>query len=333
MKKIYTLAVFCAVAVAANAQRSSVMGPVLDPIATPATSVQTVPPTDTITGPADWTQQPTLYGSSNGGYVVGNNGYGDLQKVEVYSPSFYSVSEMVVFGAMYWFGAKTVGANGNVAMRVYNMDGTGLSTLGNVASPNTAMVSDNVQLSNVDTSFSAAGMYIHSFSVPQYVMGDFGVGFSVAGLGAGDTIGLVSTQDGNSGGWEGSWEQWSDNSWYTFLESTGGWGLDLELGIFPIVEMGTGIGEAAVNGISLGFTGGNVFTDNTTLNYTLANNSEKVTIRVIDAQGRVISEEVRNGQAAGSYTYAIDGSNMAAGTYYVQIQANGTGVATPMIKQ
>jgi hypothetical protein len=331
MKKFYTLAVFCAVAVAANAQRVAVAGPLLDPAFTPSTTVQSVAPTDTITGPADWTQAATLYNSQNGGYVCGVNGYADLQKAQIYSPSFYSVNEMIVFGAMYWFGGKTVGANGNVAMRVYNLDGTGVSTLGNVACPGTATVSDNVAIGSVDTSLSLANCYIHTFSAPQFMQTDFAVGFSVAGCGAGDTIGLVTTTDGNSGGFEGSWEEWSDNTWHSFLEPNN-WGLDLEMAIFPIVEMGTGMGESSLNGISVGFTGGNAFTTSTTLNYTLADASEKVTIRIVDAQGRLISEEVRNGQAAGAYTYAIDGTNLAAGVYYVQIQTNGTGVAVPMVK-
>ncbi|HTF03746.1 MAG TPA: FlgD immunoglobulin-like domain containing protein [Bacteroidia bacterium] len=329
MKKFYTLAVFCAVAVAANAQRVAVAGPLLDPAYPSATTTQSVAPTDTITGPADWSQQAQLLGSINGGYVVGNNGYLDKQKAQVYSPSFYSVNEMIVFGAMYWFGAKEVGANGNVAMRVYNLDGTGTSTLGNVSCPGTPTVSDNVAIGSVDTSLSLANCYIHTFSAPQYVQNDFAVGFDFTALGAGDTIGLVHTEDGNSGGFEGSWEQWSDNSWHTMLQA---WPLDIEFAIFPIVEMGTGMGETALNGISVGFTGGNAFTTSTTLNYTLADASEKVTIRIVDAQGRLISEEVRSGQAAGSYTYAIDGTNLAAGVYYVQIQTNGTGVAVPMVK-
>ncbi len=330
MKKIYTLAVFCALAVAANAQRQSVAGPLLDPAFAPS-STESVSPTDTITGLADWTQQATIYTSGNGGYVAGINGYADIQKAQTFSPSLYSVNEMVVFGAMYWFGAKVVGADGNVGFRIYNLDNTGVSTLGNVACPGTALVTDNVALSNVDTSSSSAGMYIHNFSVPQYVMADFGVGCTFVNCGAGDTIGLVSTTDGNSGGMEAAWEEWSDNSWHSFLEPNN-WGLDLEMAIFPIVEMGTGMGEAALNGISIGFSTGNVFTTNTTLNYTIADASEKVTIRIIDAQGRVVSEEVRNNQTAGSYTYDINGANMAAGVYYAQIQTNGTGVAVKMVK-
>lgn len=331
MKKIYTLAVCCAVAVAVNAQRQAVAGPVLGPVPANSTNtVQSVSPTDTINSFVDWSVvSPVLYSSQNGGYVVGNNGYDDFQKAQMFSPTIFSQTEMVVFGAIYWFGGKDVGANGNVAMRIYKLDGTGASTLGNVACPNTPLVSDNVAIGSVDTSSNLGLAYIHTFSTPQYIIGDFAVGFDVQGLGAGDTIGLVSTTDGEGGGFEGSWEQWNDNNWHTMLEA---WPLDIEFAIFPIVEMGTGIGESYINGISAGFTGGNVFTENTTMNYSLQNSAEKVTIRIVDAQGRTVSEEVRENQAAGNYSYDINGSNLAAGVYYAQIQANGTGVAVKMVK-
>jgi FlgD Ig-like domain len=330
MKKIYTIAAVLAVAVAANAQRASVVSPVvLQPVNlnTPAQQTLMMPPTDTLVADAAFTA-PVLYNSSNGGYVVGVNGYGDLQKAQIFRPG----AGAVVYGAIYWFGAKSVGANGNVAMRVYQLDGTGTSTASNAdICPNSTYVSDNVALANVDTSLDFANAYVHTFSTAPYCAGDFAVGFSVAGCGAGDSIGCVSTTDPDSNT-EDCWEEWSDNTWHTMLEPNN-WGLNIALYIFPIVELNTGVNETPfVNGVKLGVSG-NPFTTNTVVNYSLQNSASKVTITIVDAQGRVVSTETTNNVAAGAYNFNFDGANLANGTYFVQIAADNARLATRIVKQ
>jgi hypothetical protein len=325
MKKIYSIVAMVAIAFAANAQRQSAVSHTL-----PATSVfsnqQVQMVTDTLAPDADWSQQPTLY-SSAGGYVVGVNNYGDLQKVQIFRPGV----PVSIEGAIYWFGAKEVGANGNVAMRVYNLDGTGTSTAGSTTPcPNTTRVSDNVAIGNVDTSLSLASAYVHTFSSSQFLAGDFAVGFSVAGCGAGDTIGLVSTVDPNSNT-EDAWEQWSDNSWHTMLEPNN-WGLNIAFAIFPLVEI-SGIETPYLDGVKLGFSGPNPTADNTVLTYGLQKNAKNVVITILDANGRIVSSETMNNQSAGNYTYNVNSASYAAGTYYVQLQADNSRIAVKMVKK
>lgn len=322
MKKIYTIITLLTVALAVNAQRASIAGAPLQPLQNNnAMSVQIV--TDTLVADADWTQPPTLYSASGGGFVVGNNGYGDLQKVQIFRPG----QPCVVEGAIYWFGAKQVGANGNVVMRVYNLDGSGTSTLGPTTCPGSFSVSDNVSIANCDT----AAMYVHTFSTPQFVAGDFGVGFSLANLGAGDTIGLVSTEDPNSNT-EDSWEEWSDNTWHTMLEPNN-WNLNIALAIFPLVDMTVGVATPYINGVKMGFAGANPTADNTVLSYGLTKNAASVVISIVDAQGRIISTEKVGSKVAGDYTFAINSANFAAGTYYVQLQADNSRLAVKMVKK
>jgi hypothetical protein len=295
--------------------------------------VQTV--TDTlgfvIAQTADWTQQPILYGSSTGGYVCGNNAYLDKQKVQVFRPG----QPCTVEGAIYWFGGKTVGANANVNMRVYHLDGTGQNSTGTgIQSPNTTYVSDPVALANVDTSLSLLSAYVHTFSTPQFCAGDFGVGFDVSGLGAGDTIGCVSSTDPNAI-LEDAWEQWSDNSWNTFaVPNPNGWGLNLALAIFPLVDMNVGINETPfISGVKMGFAGPNPTADNTVLTYGLQNNAKNVTITIVDQQGRIVATQSFDNQVAGNYTYNVNSSAFAAGTYFVQLQADNSRLAVKMVKQ
>jgi len=351
MKKIYSIVALLAVAFTANAQRQAVTGRSMNPVSASNSSfsVQMSGPTDTITAGLDWTNtaNPTMYtvAAPYGGFLVGTNGYLDRQKVQVYDPG----TPVTVYGAIYWFGSKTVTtANSIVKMRVYHIDGMGVSTTSATTTtadtpcPNTTYVSDNVPLANVDTSLSLSGAYIHTFSAAQFCAGQFGVGFDVTGVqyANGDTLGLVSSTAGevspniNS---DYNWEQWDpNNDWHSIASA---WTdanqqpLLIELAIFPIVEMNTGVNETPfVNGVKLGFAGPNPTSDNTVVKYDLAKDANNVTLTILDAQGKVVSRETRKNQAAGAYTYDVNGLNLAAGTYFVQLQADNSRLAVKMVK-
>lgn len=288
-------------------------------------------PTDTLWGTFDTWVQPAMIGSQNGGWVVGNNGYDDKQKAQAYLIS----NPLNVEGAIYWFGAKdaTSGSSTSVVkMRVYQMNGTGTSTAGTSAvAPNTVLLSDDVNISAIDTSGSFSGSYIHTFSTPVWVTSDFAVGFDVTALAGGDTIGLVHSGDGEAGGSELSWEQWSDNSWHTFLEPNN-WQLDIDLAIFPIVEMNTSIAEEGfINGVKLYTNQPNPFNGTTVINYELANSTENVSLLVFDAAGRIVRNISMGDKAAGKYQIELSSEGLAAGTYYYTLKAGKSGISRKMI--
>lgn len=343
MKKIYFFVAILATSFTANAQRQVGVSRAMNATSssTIAASNQQLVATDTVSAGFDWANaNPLLQGvvlTAGGGYVVGTNGYGDEQKAQVFSLG----TPAVISGALYWFGAKTVTtSNSIVKMRVYNIDDMGNSTSSPDAStfdtpcPGTAAVSDDVPLSQVDTSSSLETAYIHMFSTPVYRAGDFAIGFDVTGVNfaGGDTIGLVTTSDGeaNSSIGDYTWEQWSDGSWHS-LEVA--WPLFLEMGIFAIVELNTGVNETPfINGAKLGIVGGNPFTDLTTVNYTLQNGAQDVQLSVLDATGKVVLVQNMGDQAAGQYRFDINGTNMAAGTYFVTLQAGAARIATRIVK-
>lgn len=351
MKKIYSIVALLAITFAANAQRQSAVSAHPMPAQTSVISAPHVlSATDTISSGFDWsTANPTMYtvGLPQGGFLVGSNGYLDHQKVQVYDPG----QGVIVYGAIYWFGAKTVTtANSTVAMRVYHIDGLGNSTTSSSTSamdtpcPNTTYVSDAVPLGNVDTSLSLANAYVHTFSTPQWCAGAFGVGFDVTNVNVagGDTIGLVSSTDGeydmNATG-DYNWEQWdpaSASSWHSIAASwtnASSQPLMIDLAIFPIVEMNTGINETPfVNGVKLGFAGPNPVTDNTVITYGLQNNVNNVTITIVDVQGKTVKTESLGNHAAGSYSYNLDASGFATGTYFVQLSAGNSHLAVKMVK-
>jgi hypothetical protein len=330
MKKFYVIVAAMAIGHMGFAQGKQSLA--AKPVAnnhTPS-SAAVLTPTDTLWGNLmNWTQ-PSLIGSVNGGYVVGNNGYDDKQKAQ----TFINTTPLNVEGAIYWFGAKEVTSGSStsaVKMRVYSMNGTGTSTQGNVAAPNTVLKSDNVAITMVDTSSSLATPYIHTFSSPVWVTGDFAVGFDVTALAAGDTIGLVHSADGDAAGSELAWEQWSDNTWHTFYDPNN-WDLDIDLAIFPIVEMNTSIEEQGfINGIKLATNQPNPFNGTTVISYELANATENVSFMVFDATGRVVKNISVGDKAAGKYTIELSSEGLAAGTYYYTLKAGKSGISKKMI--
>lgn len=168
---------------------------------------------------------PFLYPSTNGGYAIGSNGYGDLAKGQVF-PS----SGTIVEGALFLFGAKVDGGFGsNLTVELRAMNGTGTTNSGaGQAGPGTLLSSVEIALSDIDTS---GGWTSAMFPSPTTVNGDYYVGFNMIGLVPGDTIGLITSSDGDANLVEGAWEMWSDSSWYTMYAS---WPLDLDFGIRSI---------------------------------------------------------------------------------------------------
>ena len=163
-------------------------------------------PTDTLF----WTNtsaSPAFIGSQNGGYVCGVNGYGDKAKVQGFelaaTPS--AGAPVTVEEVLIWFGGKTNTnpdtVNSAVKINVYYLNGPGTSTAGSVnTAPNTILSSLTVPVQDVDTGSTLAdGGNIFNFGGPVWVGGNFGVGVDFTSVMAGDTIGLVSSTDGDAG--------------------------------------------------------------------------------------------------------------------------------------
>ncbi len=333
MKKIYSIAVFCAAVVTLNAQRGSTVGPVLDyNNTTSSQQVLSMPPYDTLGGPS-WSNasaQPTIYNSTGGGYVCGTNGYGDIQKAAV----FPTTTPLYIVGAIYWFAAKEEGSgnpNSKITYRVYQCDGPGTDGGGNTVStaPGTVVAFQDELLSALDTGTQyATGANIWMLSSPVSTSSDFAIGFTMSGLAAGDTVGLVSSTDGDAGGMDLSWEEWSDNTWHSFLDPNN-WNLDLDMFILAIVDQNVGVTEY-YHGMTMTQNYPNPAYSTTTINYSLENSSENVVLNVFDMNGKLVKSFDQGNQAAGSYTIQLDVNDFAAGDYIFSLNANGTDLTKKM---
>ncbi len=255
-----------------------------------------------------------LYTAQGGGYVAGNNGYADKAKAQKYTPvnPISYITDIIV----YFGGKKYTSGNPNsaVVFNIYNMNGPGVSTAGNVnTAPGTIIVSGSVAVSLIDTS----GPMLITFPSTATVTADFAVGIDLTSMSAGDTVGLVSTTDGDAGNTELSWEKWSDNTWHTFLEPNN-WQLDLDLALIPIEcdQLSVDVPDTQPEEQDF-YVYPNPATNE--LNIVLMSNvqSPQSTVHILNATWQLVTLSVVEGQQS-----RIDISNLAAGIYFVQLSSS-----------
>lgn len=103
----------------------------------------------------------------------------------------------------------------------------------------------------------------------------------------------------------------------------------------PMVRMNfspsVGIEDVAFeNGLRLSSNMPNPFSDNTTINYELQENT-KVTFRVMDMNGKVVFESLEGNKAAGPYTLNFNGTELANGLYNYSIITENSTVSKRML--
>jgi hypothetical protein len=333
MKKIYTLVAAFAVVLSANAQNKQVSTSTpMSTVGFPAISAERTV-TDTLAGPswASATAAPTLIGATVGGYVVGNNGYGDQAKVQAFINTIGTVG---VEGALIWFGAKESDAGSSAGSKVtikeYSLNGPGTADAGAVTSaPNTVNRSADLLFSDLDTANTfALGTNIVMFATPRVETGDFAIGVDFTTLAAGDTVGIICSSDGDAGGSELTWEKWDTGAWYSMLAA---WPLDIDFLIWALVDNNpTGIEEGFLNGARLSQNMPNPATNSTTINYELQNENQNVSIMLFDVTGKLVQTINEGTRPAGKYSVKLETSNLEAGIYYYALNAGKGRIAKKM---
>ena len=198
---------------------------------------------------------------TGGGYVGGNNSYGDKEKAESYS-STGLVGNARVMGAIVLFyrhATANIGTKGtsSVAFRMYNGNNTSgpsgaavngfTNSISNILAASTA-TTNYPYIGNPAIGYTSAIIRPYSFNFPSptNITGDFLISCTTSTL-SGDTIGIFTngpTLPGST-----AWEMWSDNSWNKFNDgTTNSWQLNSSLCILPKLACITDIYN--VNGIS-----------------------------------------------------------------------------------
>jgi Secretion system C-terminal sorting domain len=334
MKKIYTVIAAVAVVFSANAQKMVSTSTPLSSAGLPTISAERTV-TDTIVG-ISWTSAtaaPTVIGSINGGYVCGNNGYGDAQKAQGF---VNSIGNIAVEGAIIWFAGKESDAGSSatskVQVREYSLNGAGTNTSGPVTTaPGTVNASVDILYAAIDTGSSFTSAMTIMFTTPVLTASDFAIGVNFATLAAGDTVGIVSSSDGDAAGSDYSWEDWSPSAWHTMFQA---WPLDIDFFIWALVDANpNGIEEQGfLNGARLSQNVPNPANAGSTIvGYELENSANNVSLMIFDVTGKLVGTYNEGNQAAGKHSINVSTLNLDAGVYYYALTAGKGRIAHKMV--
>ncbi len=233
MKKIYLLLSISILMLTVNAQKRNISKEIFK---TKFNKLQTAENTTNAAGcdtlnypvPADWDIAIYLVAEANGGgFVSGTNGYLDKQKAQYFDASAtantYLTSAWIGFGV-----ANSADPSKIVPINVY--DGTSGSP---GALLGTANVTMGTIIDDVTNGLYTEVVFNPAISLPASKK--FFVSADMSNLDWTDTPkdSLAVYTDTIGVGPGGAWEQWSDDTWSSFLDS---WGIDLALYIHPFIS-------------------------------------------------------------------------------------------------
>jgi hypothetical protein len=185
---------------------------------------------DTLNYPLAGTK--ALYTADNGGYVTGNNNFGDLAKANFYA----TTSTMSLTGILFDFA---IAIGGNPSIEIVIWDNSGVNN-----SPGSIIASGSINLDIIKNDIANQLMTYVSFNPPVLLTTSFYAGF-ILPTSVGDTLAVYSNTDGDTNPGI-AWEKWNTDDWYP-ISSNLTWSLDITMSIFPIVISETQIEMDTLN--------------------------------------------------------------------------------------
>jgi PKD repeat protein len=163
----------------------------------------------------------TWYYSAEGGYVTGNNEFGDLAK-----SNYFEISQPVsLTGILFDF---LLAKGGNPSIEIIVWDNTGTNHY-----PGNIIASQAINLNEIKDDIINNQLTHIQFDVPVTLTTSFYAGV-ILPENTGDTLAIWSNTDGDT--FPGiAWEKWSDNTWHP-IRSDQTWGLDIAMAIFPVID-------------------------------------------------------------------------------------------------
>ncbi|MFH0867003.1 MAG: T9SS type A sorting domain-containing protein [Bacteroidota bacterium] len=272
-------------------------------------------PTDTLQPVSFTTGTPVLYSFIDGGYCFGNSPLND----KAFAQKYIVPQSYLVHGVALWIGAKQIiDDTDSLSVNFYRLDGPGTDTSGPVNNaPDSAFQSRKFAASLIDT----AGLTFLIFPDSFIVYVDYAVGIDISGMDD-DTIGLVSTTDGDAMYSQLSWVKWANNTWHTMLEPMN-WAMDIDLGIFVIADMNAANVQDNyfIDGLKLSQNQPNPFNDFTLVQYELNDESNNVTLEIFDINGKLIAAYYEGKQIKGKHEVRISSEQLKNGVYYYSLSA------------
>ncbi len=255
---------------------------------------------------------PTVYESPNGGFLSGNNGYGDVAKGQI----FPLIESIHVSGAIFWFAYKAQNATGSAVSFKYHITDTIIP--GNVPLnvPNTLLDSITVNLDNIpaDTTFEN-GAFIWIFDSPIATFDNYCFSVFFDELNDGDTLALFNSTDGQTIFQNRSIEFWNGR-WRSILNN---WDVDVDFAIFPLVDS-TNVGVFENNLLRSFTTFPNPFVDQINLKIDNAQMpiGQNMLIEIFDLNGQKVHTEYTQFED----NISISIQNLKPGVYFLRLNGN-----------
>jgi hypothetical protein len=174
-----------------------------------------------------------LISSPNGGYVSGNNGYGDKEKLQAFIPD----TNYSVLGALVWMGNIKRNAanseNSSVWLKMRRFDVSPVATIPFVVGPKDVLDSTSFALDSLraDSTYENGWNYL-PFNAPVFAGQPYGLSLSFEDLEPGDTCAIQHCAEDSVLGAGNSWEIWNGN-WRRMIDN---WGLNIDFAIFPVID-------------------------------------------------------------------------------------------------
>lgn len=246
-----------------------------------------------------------LYQSSGWGYILGHNNFGDLGWAEKYRIN----GQATVLGGVYYLFANTINTPSATATgRVYSVDTDGL--------PGTQLGSANIPFSTIPT--AGSNFTYFTFSSPVAVADSFFMAFVLPPYPpTQDTIGVISTRDGNreSGTFGQNAALWNNSLWHD--EFSDNWGLRVTYVLMPVIDFPTSAGAVSKNGLTINASYPNPANTEVVIPFEVLNPGA-ATIEVFTMAGvKVASFGIAAGKGHNQHTIAT--SAFAPGTYFYSV--------------
>lgn len=262
------------------------------------------------------TNTPSVYTAQGGGYVAGHNSYSDVSKADIFSNN---TANAFVDQAIIIFGVGTSSGTGQTAnANVWN-DASGL--------PGTVIGTKTVTYDAIAADVTALVATVIDFS-PNVALptGNFYVGMNFD-YNAGDTLAIVTNQDGETVPGT-AYEEWGQGGgWYAYNDANS-WGLELSHAIFPVVCTSTGLSEVLTPGNTLVVYPNPSSSGNFNFIVPQHNIKDNVLVRVYDMKGAVVLNQSIASNDNGIYQLSLP--NADKGIYMLEVQTNN-GVKTQRI--
>ena len=250
------------------------------------------------------------YIPGGGGYVTGNNVFGDLAKANYFSNN----QNRFITGVLMKFAIAT-GGNPNVEIGLWDNSGAN-------GSPGAKIGSNFISLNAIASNINSNQLTYVGFDPPIHIVNSFYAGFVIP-TNAGDTLVILSNTDGNTDP-STAWELWNTNQWYSFNDTLS-WDLKIALAVFPIVQNTLGIEEN--NNVEII----NVFPNPSNGNFFISTKSigvEPVTISVYKNDGTLIKNEVSKNTGL----LLVNLSDQPSGIYLLKLKTTSKSFIKRLVK-